>query len=537
MSDARCGSDRRPLWALGGLVLLALALQQALLRQPPRVLQLSQAPASSGPAALRLRFSRPMDPASLASSRLDPPLVHRWLGEGDTFLLALAPGQRPPGPLRLSLAGRDLAGVPLRPRRWLWDPRPRLLAVVPVGGGDQLHLRDHAGRWQPLVPKVWRQIVAVEALGDGSALALVSREKEGLQQVWRLPLRQRNLAPEGQGLAPVGAGTPQPLWEEPILFAHISGNRRGELLVQAGGMAGEAVQTLLWPPSGSPRPLALDAIGTASLLPEGGAVVVPRNEGLTLEQLPPRPPRRQILPGNRDLLAFCPRSGRALLRRHWPDYRRSLEWLEPGQPPRELWRGTEAVLAATCQGGGERLWVALLRGDRRPELSLLELDRQGRRLQRRELSDWELEPGTLLHDDPVTERLVGALRPLPPAGPQGMAPSPPARAMVLASGGSGGAKQEPHFLEAPGRITPGLEASGRIPAGLRPSERIPTGFEGSGRIPAGLKASGRISTGLEGSGRIPAGLEAPKQTSSGLQAPGPPVRQVLWLSPGAAVSQ
>ncbi|MFN9570197.1 MAG: hypothetical protein ACK59G_09715, partial [Cyanobacteriota bacterium] len=75
---------QRALWTLAGLSLLALALQQALLRQPPRLLQLSQAPASSGPAALRLRFSRPMDPASLAASRLDPPLAHRWLGDGDT---------------------------------------------------------------------------------------------------------------------------------------------------------------------------------------------------------------------------------------------------------------------------------------------------------------------------------------------------------------------------------------------------------------------------------------------------------------------
>lgn len=454
---------------LGGLLLVALLLQQVLQRQPPRLLQLSQAPASSGPAALRLRFSRPMDPASLAASRLDPPLAHRWLGEGDTFLLTLAPGQRPSGPLRLSLAGRDLAGVALRPRRWLWDPRPRLLAVVPVAGGEQLHLRDHDGRWRPLLPTVWPQILAVEALGDGAALALVSRQGEGLQQVWKVPLRQRNLAPQAQGLAPVRADTPRPLQREPILFAHISGNRRGQLLVQAGGMAGEAVQTQLWPPHGSPRSLALDAIGTASLLPEGGAVVVPRGEGLTLEALPPRPPKRQILPGSRDLLAFCPRSGRALLRRHWPDYRRSMEWLEPGQPPRELWRGTEALLAATCQGSGERLWVALLSGTRRPELSLMALDRQGRVLNRRRLEGWELEPGTQLQEDPTTERLVAALRPLPPLGQEGRTRPPPARAMVLAAPGPGGAQApvDPRFLGGAG----------------------------------------------------------------------PPVRQVLWLAPGAAVSQ
>jgi hypothetical protein len=482
MSTARRdapGHDRAPLWALGGLLLVAMVLQQVLVRQPPRLLRLSQAPASSGPAALRLRFSRPMDPASLAASRLDPPLAHRWLGEGDTFLLSLAPGQRPNGPLRLTLRGHDRAGVPLRPRRWLWDPRPRLVAVVPVAGGDQLWLRDHDGRWRPLVGKVWRQIVAVEALGDGAALALVSRQEGGAQQVWRIPLRQRNLAPEGQGLAPVAAAAPQPLRRESLLFAHISGNRRGELLVQAGEWGANTVRTFLWPPSGSPRPLALEAVGTASLLPEGGAVVVPRAEGLTLEPLPPRPPTRQILPGSRDLLAFCPRSGRALLRRHWPDYRRSLEWLEPGQPPREIWRGDAALLAATCQGGGERLWVALLRGDRRPELSLLALDRQGRQLRRLPLSDWELEPGTQLQDDPTSDQLVAALRPLPPAGLAGTAPPPPARVMVLATGAAGSRDQSPRFLDAPG--------------------------------PGGQ--------GLAGS------------------APGPEVRQVLWLAPGATASQ
>ena len=478
---------QRALWTLAGLSLLALALQQALLRQPPRLLQLSQAPASSGPAALRLRFSRPMDPASLAASRLDPPLVHRWLGDGDTLLLSLAPGQRLTGPLRLTLAGRDLAGVPLPPRRWLWDPRPRLLAVVPVPGGDQLQWRDHDGHWRPLLPRVWPQIVSLEALGDGTALALVSREQDGMQQVWRLPLQQRNLAPEPRGLAPLRAGAPRALTEQPLLFAHISGNSRGELLVQAGGVGGGSVLSQLWPPQGSPRSLELEAMGTASLLPEGGAVVVPRNEGLTLDTLPPRPPRRQILPGSRDLLAFCPRSGRALLRRHWPDYRRSLEWLEPGQPPRELWRGSEALLAATCQGGGERIWAALLSGERQPELSLLALDHQRKRLLQQRLAGWELEPGTQLHHDHSTQRLVAALRPLPPPGAEGRRP-PPARAMLLSTEGGDGLARQPRFLESPHQARAGA-------------------------------------------------TQAPRAENPPVAATGPPVRQLLWLPAGAVASQ
>jgi hypothetical protein len=265
-------------------------------------------------------------------------------------------------------------------------------------------------------------------------------------------------------------------------------------------MGGNGVETLLWPANAPPQPLALEATGTATLLPEGGALVVPRAEGLTLETLPPRPPQRQILPGSRDLLAFCPRSGRALLRRHWPDQRRSLEWLEPGQPPRELWRGSEALLAATCQGSGERLWVALMSGERRPLLSLLALDRQGRLLRRRALSAWELEPGTLLHEDPTTDRLVAALRPLPLAGAEGTAPPPPARAMVLASGGAKDPIPEPRFLGAP--------ASASASAGTS-------------------TAPAATATAAEGQG---------EGASRGVD-PGPPVRQVLWLAPGAAASQ
>ena len=41
------------------------------------------------------------------------------------------------------------------------------------------------------------------------------------------------------------------------------------------------------------------------LLPEGGGVVVPELEGLTLHSLPGQPRRRQVLPGSRDLLAMA----------------------------------------------------------------------------------------------------------------------------------------------------------------------------------------------------------------------------------------
>jgi hypothetical protein len=163
------------------------------------------------------------------------------------------------------------------------------------------------------------------------------------------------------------------------------------------------------------------------LLPSGGAVVVPRSEGLELVTLPPRPPRRQTLPGSRDLVAFCPQAGRALLLRHWPDFRRSLELVEPGQAPRQLWLGPEGLAAAACARGGDRVWALLVAGLRRPELSLLALDRRGTVLARRRLNGWEPEPGTVLQLDPSSGRLLATLRPI---GADGQ-PAPEPRAVLI----------------------------------------------------------------------------------------------------------
>jgi hypothetical protein len=401
---------------------LVLAQQQWLLRLPPRLDRLQTAPASAGPAALRVRFSRPMERRSIeAESRLQPPLGHRWLGKGEGLVLALDAGQRLQGPLQLELAGRDRRGLALPPSNWRWDPRPRVLAVVPVAGGEQLQVREHDGRWRPLAPP-WHEIPVLEPLGDGSAVGLVSGSASGSFQAWRLPLRQRNLAPAVEALAPLSAGSPQALSAGDLLFAHLSGNRRGELLVQSGGLSPEEMHTHLWPPSGRARRLELEASGPMRLLPEGGAVVVPETEGLALQDLPPRPVRRQMLPGSRDLSSFCPQAGRALLLRHWPDFRRSLELVEPGQPPRQLWIGPQALVASACDRGGERVWALLLEGVGRPELTLLAIDRRGFSLRRQRLAGWELEPGTGLYYDPATDRLLAAMRRL---GPPNLPPQPP----------------------------------------------------------------------------------------------------------------
>ena len=113
------------------------------------------------------------------------------------------------------------------------------------------------------------------------------------------------------------------------------------------------------------------------LLPGGGAVVVPEIDGLSLRDLPPRPPRRQTLPGSRDLSSFCPRAGRALLVRHWPDYRRSLELVEPGLAPRQLWIGTPGPGGHGLQPR-RRAGLGAARGRAgRPALTLMALDRRG----------------------------------------------------------------------------------------------------------------------------------------------------------------
>lgn len=415
--------------ALALPALLALGQQQLLVRRPPRLELLQDAPASSGPAALQAHFSRPMATGSLnRSSQLTPSLAHRWLGQGNSLLLTLEPGQRVMAPLGLRLAGLDNRGLALMPSRWFWDPRPRIVAVVSRSGGEQVQLRDHDGRWLAISP-VWPEIPMLQPLGDGSGVAAASRRADGQLSLWRIPLRQQNLRPADQAGGPPRAEQPQPLLPGPVLFAHLSSNRNGDLLIQSGALEPGSGEAILLPAGGGRRPLPWRASGPMRLLPEGGAAVVPDPEGLHLRSLPPQPSSSQTLPGSRDLSSFCPQSGRALLLRHWPDFRRSLELVEPGLPPRQLWLGPEALLASACDRSGERAWLMLAEGSGQPQLRLIALDRRGRILRQQQLQGWELEPGTGLHWDPATGRLLAALRPLMPG-----AARPPAAQPVLIDG-------------------------------------------------------------------------------------------------------
>lgn len=413
----------RSLWvALGGALLLVLIQQQLLERRPPRLLRVEPQAHSSGPGALDLRFSRPMQRASLAaSSRLQPPLAHRWLGDEAQQRLLLLPSQVVKEPLRLSLSGRDRRGRILTPQLWGWDPRPHLLVVARVPGGEQLKLRGHDAVWQALSP-VWARIPSVEPLADGRGVVFLAGDRRGRFQLWKRSLRPRSLVPGGAATTAPQLGALQRLWPEPLSYAHISSNRRGDLLLQLGGEIPGDEQALWIAPSGRRRTLKLELAGPIRLLPEGEGMVVPTADGLELRSLSGDDARPQVLPGSRVLTAFCPATGQALLMRHWPDYRRSLERVQPGAAPITLWIGQEAVMAASCNQSGDRIWMLLNRWQGSSTYTLVRLDDRGRIVTRRRLDPWIPEPGLPLSYDASRDQLLLSVR---------RDPGEPARAALL----------------------------------------------------------------------------------------------------------
>jgi hypothetical protein len=130
------------------------------------------------------------------------------------------------------------------------------------------------------------------------------------------------------------------------------------------------------------------------LLPGGGGLVVPTYNGINLQPVINNNKTIQSLPGNRELGAFCAASGRALLIRHWPDYRRSIELILPGIAPRQLWLGEEAVLGVACDSKGERIWAVIgtWTGEWAQHTILL-MDSEGNELSRRLLTPWRMKGG------------------------------------------------------------------------------------------------------------------------------------------------
>jgi len=312
---------RSLLFALGGLTLLALMQQQVLLRRPPRLRELAIQPLRSSAAALDLRFSRPMHKASLqAKSVLTPSLSHSWFGADNAWRLLLDQADALEEPIKLTLAGTDRRGLPLPPRTVFWDPRPTLLAVVSVDGGEQLHMQGRDGRWLALTDEL-PSIVQIEPLGNGRGVAFVAVDASGDQFVGLRKLNPRALGVEAAALGAPQLGDLEQLTDNGQLFAHVSSNLRGDLLVQAGRMEPGSDQLWLRRADGHRRDLSLKLAGPVRLLPDGTGLVVPGYDGLellSLTGLQGDASKRQMLPGSRDLRAFCTGSGRALLVRHGP---------------------------------------------------------------------------------------------------------------------------------------------------------------------------------------------------------------------------
>ena len=382
---------------------LALALaavqQQWLQRRPPRLLAIEPAAAGSGLAAVELQFSRPMDGASLqANLQLPADQPHELLGEGNRWRLQLSGTTPISKPLTLQIAGVDQRGNALEPSQWQWEPRPALLASRPAGENEQLLSWQEATGWQKLT-NLSGSVHSLLPLGNGSGAALVTATDPLEKQVQRL-----RLSPD------LTLIDQRPLEREPVVFASLSTNNAGDLLVQRSKLQQSYAQVELWNAKGKRRQLPMTAGGPIRLVPQGGLAVVPEEDGIALQTLPPLPAKRDFLPGLRDLSSFCPQAGRAVLVRHWPDYRRSIELLEPGRAPRQLWIGTEALLSSACAGAADRIWILLLSGLAEPLLELVELNRDGEVLKRMALEGYEPEPGSQMHYDPSRRALLLLLK-------------------------------------------------------------------------------------------------------------------------------
>ena len=137
-------------------------------------------------------------------------------------------------------------------------------------------------------------------------------------------------------------------------------------------------------------------------------MAVPAREGLRIDSLSEaHGSDPQILPGSREIGAFCSASGRAVLIRHWPDYRRSIELVIPGLAPRQLHLGDQAVLAVACNNAGTQIWAVLGRWSAQGrEQTMVLMDETGRIQKQKQLNPWTLQPGTQLLVDPVRQQLL-----------------------------------------------------------------------------------------------------------------------------------
>ena len=384
-----------------------LVQQQILLRLPPRLVQLRPQHIHSGSAGLDLRFSRPMDLNTVkAESDLKPALRHRWIGNHGSLRLILNPAKGIHEPIELQLAGQDLRNNKLKPQTWWWDPRPWLLINRTTNNGQQLQLQKRDGQWTPISP-TWTRLNKIVPLGNGRGVAMVASHDDRSEQIWLQPLEPVSVNQKFASLLPPKPQAIQRLAKGNVLFAHLSSNLNGDLLVQTGGFLPDSEKNELILANGQRHPINVHSAGPMELLPGGGGLVVPTYNGINLQALVDNGRTVQSLPGNRELGAFCAASGRALLIRHWPDYRRSIELILAGTAPRQLWLGEEAVLGVACDAMGEQIWAVI--GTWTGEWAqhtILRMDSEGKEISRRLLTPWRMKGGTPLQLDPVGMRLL-----------------------------------------------------------------------------------------------------------------------------------
>ena len=137
---------------------------------------------------------------------------------------------------------------------------------------------------------------------------------------------------------------------------------------------------------------------------------MPTYDGLTLRPLQATKQKPQMLPGSRELGAFCGASGQAVLIRHWPDYRRSIELVVPGQAPKQLHLGDQAVLGVACDNRGKRIWAVLGRWEQQQgNHELVLLNAEGEITHRKAMAPWTLKAGSPIQWNPATNQLLMTL--------------------------------------------------------------------------------------------------------------------------------
>ena len=236
---------------------------------------------------------------------------------------------------------------------------------------------------------------------------MVSSNGEDGERIWLRHLTRQSLARRRDELKPPEPEQLELLADKKVLFGHLSSNLNGDLLLQTGGFFPGSERVELIKADGQRQKLSQISSGPMELIPAGGGLVVHSYDNLSLRPLVDNGRPTQSLPGSRELGAFCAASGRAVLIRHWPDYRRSIELVIPGLAPRQLWLGEQAVLGVACDGNGERIWAVLGQwsGDRGVHTMLL-INGEGTALKRQPLAPWSMKGGTPVQFDPVSRQLL-----------------------------------------------------------------------------------------------------------------------------------